>query len=113
MAWYQDEVAEQAMTAALRMHAAITGIICGFAAGTIVFLATIWLVIKGGPVVGPHLALLGQYFIGYQVTVVGSIVGFFYAFVCGFVVAYVFARLYNWLVDLRDRKRGVAGGATQ
>jgi hypothetical protein len=92
------------MTEVLRMHAAITGIVTGFAAGLIVFVATNWLVIKGGPVVGPHLALLGQYFIGYRVTFAGSLVGFGYAFACGFILAYGVARLYNWIVDLRTPK---------
>jgi hypothetical protein len=29
---------------------------------------TIWLVIKGGPNMGQHLQLLGQYFVGYSVS---------------------------------------------
>ena len=67
-----------------------------------------WLVLKGGPigpegeaVVGPHLSLLGQYFMGYQVTFVGSLIGFGYAFVSGFVGGYSVAYLYNWMVILR------------
>lgn len=100
----ESEETEAVMTEVLRMQAVITGIVSGLAAGLIVFLATNWLVIKGGSVVGPHLALLGQYFIGYQVTFLGSLVGFAYAFGCGFILAYLVARLYNWMVDRRDQR---------
>ena len=55
-------------------------------AGLGVFVATNWLISEGGPVVGPHLALLGQFFIGYRVTFVGSLVGFLWAFAVGFLV---------------------------
>jgi hypothetical protein len=74
-------------------------------AGLGVFIATNWLVLKGGERVGPHLSLLGQYFIGYRVSFLGSLLGFFYAFVIGYVVGYMVGRVYNWAVDRRDHKR--------
>ncbi|RMF57901.1 MAG: hypothetical protein D6748_10155, partial [Calditrichaeota bacterium] len=40
-----------------------------------VFIMTVWLLIKGGPNVGAHLNLLGQYFVGYSVTWTGSFIG--------------------------------------
>jgi hypothetical protein len=70
-----------------------------------IFVATNWLVIKGGDVVGPHMALLGQFFIGYQVTFLGSFVGLIYGFIAGFVLGYVVAALYNWLVSLRSARK--------
>ena len=79
------------------------GVVTGTVAGLGIFIATNWLVIKGGRVVGPHLALLGQFFIGYRVTFLGSLIGFVYAFVLGFVVAYGVTEMYNWLADARDR----------
>lgn len=103
-----DDESTEVMTEVLRMHAVITGFVTGIASGLLVFLATNWLVIKGGPVVGPHLSLLGQYFVGYRVTFLGSIVGFAYAFVCGFIIAYLVARLYNWIVDVRQSGRAEA-----
>jgi hypothetical protein len=54
--------------------------------------------------VGPHLGLLGEFFIGYSVTFVGSLIGFAYAFVCAFVIGYSVARIYNWVADLRNNK---------
>ena len=92
------------LTRVMRLNAGVQGVVTGLLAGLALFVATNWLVIKGGPVVGPHLALLGQFFIGYRVTFIGSLIGFTYAFVLGFGVGYVVARMYNWLVDLRERR---------
>ena len=74
-------------------------------AGLGVFIATNWLVLKGGKAVGPHLSLLSQFFIGYRMTFVGSLIGFGYAFVYGFIGGYFVARMYNWFVDMREDKR--------
>ena len=76
----------------------------GLVAGVGLFIATNWLVMKGGPVVGPHLSLLGQFFIGYRVTFVGSLVGLAYGFGCGFIAGSLVARLYNWLARLREKQ---------
>ncbi len=92
-------------TELLRLNAIITGIVTGFVAALAVFIATNWLVLKGGDVVGPHLSLLGQFFIGYTVSFGGSLIGSGYAFVVAFLVGYFVARVYNWLVDLRDNPR--------
>jgi hypothetical protein len=96
---------EVALTRLLRLNATVHGLVTGLIAGLGLFIATNWLILKGGEVVGPHLALLGQFFIGYRVTFVGSMLGFAYAFVCGFVGAYVIARIYNWLVIFREAPR--------
>lgn len=71
------------------------GVACGAWLGLGVFAATLILVLKGGEVVGPHLALLGQFFVGYSVTAVGSVVGLAYGFVTGFAVGWAMAFLYN------------------
>jgi hypothetical protein len=92
------------LTRLLRLNATVQGVVTGIIAGLGIFVATNWLVLKGGDVVGPHLGLLGQFFIGYQVTFVGSLIGFAYAFVIGFIIGYVVARIYNWVVDLRHGK---------
>lgn len=88
----------------MRLNAAIQGVVTGLITGLAIFAATNWLILKGGPVVGPHLALLGQFFIGYRVTFVGSLIGFAYAFVLGFGIGYGVARMYNGLVDVRQRR---------
>lgn len=93
------------MTRLLRVSAAVHGIVTGLVLGLVIFVATIWLVLKGGPVVGPHLALLGQYFIGYRVTYAGSLIGFGYGFLLGFVVGYGVAWLYNHVLGWRGAAR--------
>lgn len=86
----------------LRLNAIAQGVVTGVVAGLAVFVATNWLVLKGGRVVGPNLALLSQFFIGYRVTFVGSLIGFAYAFVVGFAAGFLISSMYNWLVDLRE-----------
>lgn len=101
----EEKTLEQVvLTRLMRLNATVQGIVTGLVLGTGVFIATNWLVMKGGDVVGPHLGLLGQFFIGYEVTFAGSLIGFAYGFVGGFVVGYVVARIYNWVVDLRHGK---------
>jgi len=90
------------LTRLMQLTATVQGVVTGLIAGLAIFIATNWLIIKDGPVVGPHLALLGQFLIGYRVTFVGSLIGFAYRFVLGFGVAYGVARMYNWLADVRE-----------
>ena len=75
----------------MRLNGVILGIILGLLLGFGIFIATIILLIRGGEVVGPHLALLGQFFIGYRVTFTGSLIGFLYGFGFGFVAGYMIA----------------------
>ena len=88
----------------VRLNAKVHGVVTGLVAGLAIFVATNWLILKGGEVVGPNLALLGQFFIGYRVTFVGSLIGFAYGFAGGFVAGYLVAGLYNWLVELKERR---------
>jgi len=75
----------------------------GLAVGTlcalVVFTATIILILKGGDVVGPNLGLLGQFFIGYTVTVKGAFVGLVYGFIAGFIFGWLIGFLRNSLVS--------------
>ena len=87
-----------------RLHARAQGIALGLILAGGIFIATNWLVIKGGETVGPHLGLLGQYFIGYDVTFLGSLVGAAYGFVLGFVIGYVITLLYNFFASRRDTR---------
>lgn len=90
------------LTRLLRLEAWVSGVVVGLVAGALIFAVTNWLVLKGGPVVGPHLALLAQVFPGYRVTFAGSLIGFAYGFAAGFALGYFVARVYNWLVDRRE-----------
>jgi hypothetical protein len=82
-----------------RLDRTALGLAVGTLCGLGVFLATIILLIKGGEVVGPNLALLGQFFVGYTVTITGAFVGLVYGFVVGFVVGWLIALLRNSLVS--------------
>src|SRR5262245_31265217 len=105
MANHDTELEKLVLTRLLRLNATLQGIVTGTLAGLAVFIATNWLLLKGGKVVGPHLSLLGQFFIGYRVSFLGSLIGFAYAFVAGFVVGYLVARMYNWVAEIRESKR--------
>ena len=74
------------------------GIALGTLCGLGLFVATMVLVLRGGPNPGPHLGLLAVYFPGYSVTGIGAVVGFAYAFVSGYVVGRIVAGIYNRLL---------------
>ena len=76
---------------------AVVGIFMGLG----VFVATNWLVIKGGDRVGPHLILLSQYFIGYRVTFFGSLIGAAYGFALGTICGALMGWIYNRIVRFR------------
>lgn len=76
------------------------GFSIGATAGLLLFLATLFLVVKGGDVVGPNLQLLQQYFPWYTVTLPGSFLGLGYGFLAGFVAGWGFALLRNLSVFL-------------
>ena len=98
----EASVEQIVMTRLLRVSAVVYGLVTGLLAGLGIFVATNWLVLKGGSVVGPHLALLGQFFIGYRVTFAGSLIGFCYAFALGFAAGWATASLYNRLLERRS-----------
>ena len=98
MAVKQNPLHELVVSRVLHLNAMAYGAVTGLFVGVAVFIATIWLVIKGGEVVGPHLGLLGQYFFGYEVTLWGSFVGLAYGFLFGFFGGYLAASIYNWVL---------------
>jgi hypothetical protein len=106
MSEQRKAVEEILVSRLLRLNAVAQGLVAGLVLGFVVFAATNWLVLKGGPVVGPHLGLLGNYFLGYEVTFLGSLIGFVWGFATGFVGGYAAARIYNAIVGLRDRSAG-------
>ena len=89
-------------TRLLYLNAVVQGVTTGVFVGLGLFALTIWLVIKGGDIVGPHLSLLGQYFIGYSVSWRGAFVGMIYGFIVGYGIGYAYARIYNWVVDKKS-----------
>lgn len=88
----EEKVIEHAV---LRLNAVATGIGLGMLCGIGLFVATLFLVLKGGPWTGQHLGLLGQYFPGYSVSVGGAFIGFVYAFIVGGAAGHLLAVIYN------------------
>ena len=98
----REAVDERLARSLLRLNGTMVGIAFGLATGLVLFIATIFLVIKGGENVGTHLGLLGHFFPGYTVTFAGSFVGFAYAFVTGFVAGWLVGWVYNRAALLRS-----------
>ncbi len=81
----------------LTLNARAWGIAMGLLLGLGLFFATVLLVLKGGPNVGPHLSLIGQYLPGYRVTWGGAFIGFVYLFVIGYAIGRLIGGVYNAL----------------
>lgn len=79
----------------LRLNAQAWGIAFGLTLGLGLFFSTVVLVMRGGEVVGPHLALLGIFLPGYSVTFTGGVIGFVYLFVIGYAIGRLVGELYN------------------
>jgi hypothetical protein len=86
-----------------RLRADVMSLVFGLIGGTSLFLITIWLVIRGPTLgqqtVGGHLGLLNHYFPGYEVTVLGSFIGFFYGALTGAVIGWIIAFVYNIVAE--------------
>ena len=100
---------EKLLKGVVRINTKFFGLVLGFLFGIAIFIATIWLVLKGGHinahgeyVVGPHLQLLSQFFIGYRVSFWGSIIGFLYGFAVGSFCGSALGYVYNKIVDFRN-----------
>ncbi len=81
-----------------KLDAIALGIAVGTLFGATIFLATNILIFKGGDVIGPNLALLSQFFVGYEVTPAGSVIGLVYGFIAGFLLGSLIAFLRNFIV---------------
>ncbi len=100
---------EKLFSGVLRINTKILGLVSGLLIGFVIFVATNWLVIKGGHtassgeiVVGPHLNLLSQFFIGYKVSFLGSLIGFAYGFALGTLGGSLTGWIYNKFVKFRN-----------
>ncbi len=101
MSKVEDEAFEVSHAVA-RLHAGVLALVGAVFGGVGVFGATAWLLIKGGPNVGAHLQLLGQFFYGYSVSWSGAMIGFLYGACVGAVVGGLTGAIYNLVVGLRE-----------
>jgi hypothetical protein len=74
------------------------GLASGFVLGLWIWGLTMFHMIWGGESRGGYLTLMSNYFIGYSVSVPGSVIGFIYAVLVGLVLGYSFARMRNFFV---------------
>ena len=88
-------------SAVARLRAGVMAIVCGMLSGVGLMVATVWLVIRGGPNVGEHLGLLGHYLPGYSVTWPGVCLGFVYGAAIGGAIGWVTAWIYNKVLNIR------------
>jgi len=93
---------ERLFRGVLWLNAKALGLVLGLLCGLAVFIATNWLVVKGGDPVGPHLRLLSQYFIGYRVSFLGSLIGFVYGFAVGTLSGALIGWIYNTVASFRN-----------
>jgi len=90
----------------MKLNGHALGISLGITWGASLFLATIILIIKAklgihyepSVGIGPTLGRIGQFYMGYSVTFLGSIVGFIYGFVHAYITARIIVGIYNKLV---------------
>jgi hypothetical protein len=94
--------------ALVRFNSRVLGATVALLAGSGLFVATLVLVVQGGPVTGPLLARLAYLLPGYSVSPGGALVGALWAALGGYVLGAVFSRLYGpWL--LREAVRSAGG----
>ena len=98
----EDATWELLHATAARLRASVMAVVFGLVGGTGLFVATLWLVVRGGETVGPHLGLLAQYFPGYTVTWSGCLIGFGYGAITGAAMGWSVAWLYNRIADRRS-----------
>lgn len=91
----KDDAANRMVAGIATIHAKVLAAVLALVFGVGIFVMTAWLVIKGGPDSGAHLQLLGQYFVGYSVTWVGSFVGLFYGLLVGGAIGWSVGAIYN------------------
>lgn len=93
--------AEQIIAQSLaRLDGVALGVALGLLCGGLIFVATNFLVFKGGDEIGPNLGLLAQFFVGFEVSYAGSFVGFFYGLMTGFVIGWLIAFTRNRVVSI-------------
>lgn len=71
------------------------GVAVGIVSGCAVFFATVILLIKGGPVIGPRLSLLEHFLFGFNMSWGGALIGCLEGGLAGFLVGYAAASIRN------------------
>jgi len=83
------------MAAFARFDPVALAVALGSVFALLLYITNAALLLQGGEVVGPHLALIGIYLPGYDVSWTGGLIGACYFWVIGAVVGAVIAMLWN------------------
>lgn len=83
------------MAAFARFDPVALAVAMGTITALVIYIATAVLLIRGGESVGAHLALLGIYLPGYEVSWIGGIIGAVYFWFIGAVLGFIIAILWN------------------
>lgn len=76
----------------MKLSAKGLGLSLGIIWGLSVFIATLWIMWRGG---GATMQKLGQFYLGYSVSLGGAIIGLVWGFVDGLIAGALIAILYN------------------
>lgn len=96
----KDQTDELIIRSLAKLDPLALGIAAGTFGGLVIFTTTNFLIYKGGEEIGPNLQLLSQYFVGYEVTAAGSVIGLAYGFFFGFFLGALIAFLRNSIVGI-------------
>ncbi len=80
----------------MKLHVRSFGCALGILLGLAVFLITWWIILTKG--LSRESTILGQFFIGYNISPLGSFIGLAWGFVEGGLGGMLFAWLYNSIV---------------
>lgn len=94
---YQEEIhLDEALSPVFaKLDRVAFGVAVGALAALLLGLASLWLVVKGGAVVGPNLRLLAQFLPGYEATPRGALLGVVYGLIGGFAAGWLLAVTRN------------------
>ncbi|HEM47330.1 MAG TPA: hypothetical protein ENO23_09845, partial [Alphaproteobacteria bacterium] len=87
--------------AVVRLRSRVLAMVFAMLGGTSLFVATAWLLVRGGANVGQHLGLLNNFLPGYSVTWPGAFLGFFYGALVGGLLGWSVAQIYNRVSEYR------------
>jgi hypothetical protein len=102
MQHHTPEESREIRRVVLKLQGKAWGVAVGLLLGLGLFIATMILVLMGGPNPGPHLRLLGEFLPGYRVTIGGAFLGFVYMFVIGYALGRLIGTVYNRLAYTGD-----------
>jgi hypothetical protein len=96
-----QRAADEVSRAIARIQTGVLTIVFAAICGLGLFGMTAWLLLRNGENVGAHLQLLGNYFPGYSVSWMGSVVGLLYGALVGGAVGWAIGAIYNKVVGIR------------